>query len=53
MDAQSAESEAADLIYFTLTALVSRGGSLAGVTSELQRRAGRVRRRTMAAKEPA
>ena len=52
-DVRGAESEAADLIYFALTAVVSRGGSLAGVTSELERRAGRVRRRTMAAKEPA
>jgi hypothetical protein len=40
-------------MYFALTAVVSRGGSLAGVISELERRAGRVRRRTMSAKEPA
>ena len=52
-DRSSAESEAADLIYFALTAVVARGGSLAGVTAELARRAGRVRRRRMAAKEPA
>ena len=50
-DAAEAESEAADLIYFALTAVVARGGSLAGVTGELARRAGRVRRRAMAAKE--
>lgn len=53
VDAASTESEAADLIYFALTAVTARGGSLAGVTAELARRAGRVRRRTMAAKEPA
>ena len=52
-DAVSAEWEAADLIYFALTAMVARGGSLAGVTAELERRAARVRRRTMAAREPA
>jgi phosphoribosyl-ATP pyrophosphohydrolase len=53
VDATGAESEAADLIYFALTALIARGGSLGGVSAELARRAGRVRRRTMAAKEPA
>jgi phosphoribosyl-ATP pyrophosphohydrolase len=53
VDAAGAESEAADLIYFALTALIARGGSLAGVSAELARRAGRARRRTMAAKEPA
>jgi len=52
-DGPRAELEGADLIYFALTAVVSRGGSLAGVISELERRAGRVRRRAMAAKEPA
>jgi phosphoribosyl-ATP pyrophosphohydrolase/phosphoribosyl-AMP cyclohydrolase/histidinol dehydrogenase len=52
-DAGEAESEAADLIYFALTAVAARGGSLAGITSELARRAGRVRRRAMAAKETA
>ena len=52
-DGRNAESEAADLIYFALTAVVARGGSLAGITSELERRAGRVTRRTMAAKVPA
>ena len=52
-DARSAESEAADLLYFALTTVVARGGTLTGVISELERRAGRVRRRTMAAKEPA
>jgi len=50
--AGAAAAEAADLIYFALTAVVAQGGSLSGVTSELARRAGRVRRRAMAAKEP-
>jgi len=52
-DARRAEAEAADLLYFALTAVVARGGSLSGVTDELARRAGRVRRRPMTAKEPA
>jgi phosphoribosyl-ATP pyrophosphohydrolase/phosphoribosyl-AMP cyclohydrolase len=50
-DAENAEAEAADLIYFALTAVVARGGSLAGVTGELARRSSRVRRRPMTAKE--
>ena len=53
VSAEAAESEAADLLYFALTAVVARGGSLSGITTELSRRAGRVRRRDMAAKEPA
>jgi phosphoribosyl-ATP pyrophosphohydrolase/phosphoribosyl-AMP cyclohydrolase/histidinol dehydrogenase len=52
-DSLGAESEAADLLYFALTTVLARGGTLGGVISELERRAGRVRRRTMAAKEPA
>jgi phosphoribosyl-ATP pyrophosphohydrolase len=52
-DASGAEAEAADLLYFALTAVLARGGSLAGVTRELARRSGRVRRRPMVAKEPA
>lgn len=52
-DAAHAEAETADLIYFALAALAVRGGSLAGVRAELARRAGQVRRRTMAAKEGA
>jgi phosphoribosyl-ATP pyrophosphohydrolase len=51
-DAAAAEAEAADLLYFALTAVLARGGSLSGITRELARRSGRVRRRPMAAKEP-
>lgn len=47
-DAQAgaaAVHEAADLLYFTLVTLASRGGSLAEVAAELDRRARRVTRR--------
>ncbi len=42
--------EAADLLYFLLVGLEARGGSLADVRRELERRNRRVRRRPMAAK---
>lgn len=41
--------EAADLIYFALTAVISKGGSLAAVVRELERRRGCVTRRPMTA----
>lgn len=43
--------EAADLLYFTLTALVSRGGGVNEMMDELERRSRRVRRRPMDIKE--
>jgi phosphoribosyl-ATP pyrophosphohydrolase len=45
-----ATHEAADLLYFLLVALQARGGTLAHVRRELERRSRRVRRRPMAAK---
>lgn len=47
--AAAAEHEAADLIYFTLTALARAGGSLEGVRAELARRSRRLNRRPMVA----
>ncbi len=44
-DAAAAAAEAADLVYFALVALQRRGGSLADVGRELDRRALAVRRR--------
>ena len=45
-------AEAADLTYFMLVTLATRGGSLDEVTAELQRRAGRISRRGGDAKVP-
>ncbi len=47
---EEAVGEAADLVYFALAALVARGGSLADVRAELERRSLRVTRRPMHAK---
>lgn len=49
-DAIAAVSEAADLLYMTLTALARHGGTLADVRAELARRNRRVTRRPMRAK---